>query len=639
MTKFLASAMVIAMALALFFGVTFYGGVDPDVAAPMYLCGLFGALLWAAKLLFSQATWKSSPMHWPVLAFGTYAFVRYFTSPVEYDARVELLHVLLCVLAYFTACQFYRPTDRTIFFVTLLVLVSVQVVLALWQFSSKTDLVYFWKESWSRPENYRGRGAGSYICPNNLAGFLEMVLGLILARGLLMHRGKSSVEAFAVQRLLIVYVALMAVVGIGVSLSRGGWVATIAGLFMLLVWSNWRTHFHWGRLAAFALALGVLGLVVWKLAPARFQVFFTAKDAATGTMTTGVADSTLNSRLPLWKGTLELIREQPVFGTGAGSWQWHFLKHKPHNVPTHPEYTHNDYLNLLSDYGAVGFLLMLWVFVAFFQQAAKTSDARSPSEERSFAVGAVVGVAAILVHSLLDFNLHIPANAFLLALVMGSTAAIEDPDKQFARAPLSDGRRRALGGALVVAVVVLGWQFTRTALAARETRRGNDAKFLYIAEPDIARAHYQRAVELDARFPTPHWKLGDTYRSQAQWLLGKDKKARRLELLAQARQSYAEALRLNPYLTDVLLRAARADEMAGEDEQALKKYLSAVELEPNSSLNHRNLGMFYRDRDREEEALRHYEKALTLNHAQDQSLVDVVLELRDAVKLKQAPKP
>ncbi len=640
MTKVLASAMVITMALALFFGVTFYGAVEPDVGAPMYFFGLLGVILWAGKLLFTQATWKKSPMHWPVLAFGAYAVARYFTSPVEYDARVELLQVLLCVLAYFTASQFYRPADRTVFFVALLVLVSVQVVLALWQFGTKTDLVYFWSGSWVRPEYYLGRGGGSYICPNSLAGFLELVLGLILARGILMHRGKDSVESFAVQRLLIVYVALMAVVGIGVSLSRGGWLATLAGLVMLVALSSRRERFQGGRLAAFAVALAVLGLVIWKVAPARFMVAITTLET-TGQAVVSSESKTLNSRLPLWKGTLPLIQEQPLFGCGMGSWQWVFLKHKPRIVPTHPEFTHNDYLNLLSDYGAIGFALMVWVFVGFFRQAMKLSDARSPSEERSFAVGAVVGVTAILVHSFFDFNLHIQANAFLLALVMGSTAAIDDPDKAFPRAALGSGRRWALGTSLVVVVGLLGWQFTRIAMSMRYTRLGNAAKFVDFAEPEIAQDYYLQAIGWDPRFPTPHWKLGDTYRSQAKWLVGADKKDERQEMSEEAREAYAEALRLNPYLTDVLLRAARVDELLEDDQQALKKYLLAIELEPNSSVNHRDLAMFYRDRDQDELALEHYTRAASLNFVRDQSIVDEMVELRERVRLKKeaAPKP
>src|SRR6185503_11462908 len=97
-----ASAMVITMALCFLAGVIFFGGVNPDVAAPMFALGFLGGLFWAVQLLLCrEATWKKSPMNWPVLAFLTYAVIRYFTSPFEHQARVELFQVGLCALVYF----------------------------------------------------------------------------------------------------------------------------------------------------------------------------------------------------------------------------------------------------------------------------------------------------------------------------------------------------------------------------------------------------------------------------------------------------------------------------------------------------------------------------------------------------------
>ena len=620
--------MVIAMALALLFGVLFYGAVDPDVAAPMYFFGLLATALWAGKLLFSSAsTWKSSPMHWPVLAFGVYAIIRYFSSPVEYDARIELLHVALCGLAYFTACQFYHPSHRTILLVTLLLLVVFESSYALWQLSTKSDVVLFWR----RPEAFTRRGGGSFINPNNLAGFLELAFGLVLVRGLLMHRNKGSVEAFAVRRMVIIYVALMALMGIGISLSRGGWLATVVGLAILAVWGDWRARMHWGRFAGVAVGIILLGLIAWKIAPYRVARALTIVDKDGG-VSVGFADKTLNSRLFLWKSTLSIIRENPVFGTGVASWQWMHPKYRNPQVRTHTDYAHNDYLNLLSDYGVVGFGLMLWVFVAFFRQAVKTSDARLPSEERSWTVGAVVGVTAVLVHSILDFNLHIPGNAFALAVVMGSTAAIADPDGRFPRAPLPGWARTVLGCSLLAICGLLGWQFSKAALASRYNRLGIDARSLHRDDPDIAYEYFRQAIEWDPRFPTPHWQMGDLVRSEAQWRRGEDKKPERVRLARQGIESFAVALRLNPLNAEVLLRAAGADELAGDDAEALKKYLRAVALDPGSAINHLKLAQFYRDHDKPALALEHYLTTSRLNGWSDPVIDLNIIELQELLK-------
>jgi len=619
MRNVLASATVISVALALFSGVILYGAVDPDVAAPMYGFGLLAGVFWAVRLLSTRAvSWKNSPLHWPILAFVVYAFIRYFQSPVEFDARVELLYLGLYALVYFVACQFYRPVDRTILLGTLMALVVIESLFALLQFSLKIDNVapFRWIPlDWVRPEGYRGRGGGTYICPNNLAGFLELALGLVLARGLLFSRAKGSVEAHTVQRLLIIYVALMAMGGIVVSLSRGGWGATLAGLLALglwALWGDWRQRRTWVPLAAVAIVVALLALTAWKLAPARILTTFTGQTGSE----VALRDPTLNIRTQLWIGTLQLVREQPILGHGIGSWQWLYPKHKHSSVVSHTEYTHNDYLNLASDYGLIGVVLLVCVFAGFFWQAARTSDPRIPSDEGSFVVGSVAGVVAVLFHAIFDFNSHIPANALLLSVVLGCTAAIEDPDRRFARGPMAPWARCTLGIGVLLLCGILGWSFARTALGVRYTRLGSE-NHIGTLDPELARARLQKAVAFDPRAAKPYAELADTYRTQAPWRLGEEKKSERQALARQAIALFETSLQYNRFNTLVMLKTAHSYEMAGDDQQTLKLLLRALENEPEAALVHTKLGQFYRARGNQESAAKHFEKAQRINHAGD----------------------
>lgn len=93
-----------------------------------------------------------------------------------------------------------------------------------------------------------------------------------------------------------------------------------------------------------------------------------------------------------------------------------------------PDYVHNDYLNSLADWGLVGtvliasawLLLALGVFKTWSSVRLSTGELGGKSGSNKFAVvfGASVGLIALLLHSVVDFNMHIPANAILAVTLM-----------------------------------------------------------------------------------------------------------------------------------------------------------------------------------------------------------------------------
>src|SRR5262249_17515744 len=136
----------------------------------------------------------------------------------------------------------------------------------------------------------------------------------------------------------------------------------------------------------------------------------------------------MGGRTIMWKGSLQMIRAHPFFGTGGGSWQWVFQRYKKADFAllTRPEHAHNELLNLAADYGLIGFGLMAWIPVAFWRHAHSLTISGPPLETQAFAVGAMVAVTTLVVHSTFDFVLHLPATSVVLAAILGLTAGIED---------------------------------------------------------------------------------------------------------------------------------------------------------------------------------------------------------------------
>src|SRR5260221_1772516 len=121
---------------------------------------------------------------------------------------------------------------------------------AVYQFLSKSPRV------WTMPTEYPGRASGTYICPNILAGFLEMLVPLGLAQALM---GRLP----HVLKIILGYASVVMLAGIGATLSRGGWLATALSLAVLCGVLLFQRHY---RMKALVLAVALVAGGEWRVA-------------------------------------------------------------------------------------------------------------------------------------------------------------------------------------------------------------------------------------------------------------------------------------------------------------------------------------------------------------------------------------
>ncbi|MBE0619353.1 MAG: O-antigen ligase family protein [Burkholderiales bacterium] len=115
---------------------------------------------------------------------------------------------------------------------------------------------------------------------------------------------------------------------------------------------------------------------------------------------------------------VDMIKDYPMTGSGGGTFYTAFPNYRPGIISAYFDFAHNDYVQLTTDTGAIGLgllgLVVLWTFVV----ALRTLYERRDPLCRGIAFGTTMGIIAIMIHSWVDFNLQIPANAFTFIVLL-----------------------------------------------------------------------------------------------------------------------------------------------------------------------------------------------------------------------------
>jgi O-antigen ligase len=535
-------------------------------------------ILWGVRLwLNRQPKLLWPPLAWVVVAFAVYAIARYFTADIEYIARAEVIQVLLYALVFFVVVNSLHGQDeaQTISF-TLITLATLISGYAVAELTTRSDRV------WNLHAGYVGRAGGTYISPNDLAGLLGMLLPLALGYLLV---GRVGI----VTRILLMYAVVAMLAGLSATFSRAGWVATGMGVvFVLGILLCHRNH----RLRALVLLMVLLaggGVFVSKYLSKTvgFQQRVIKPDAGGP----GVLD--FNTRLELWQAGERMWLDHFWFGVGPAHFDYRFPEYRPAIIQERPNRAHNDYLNLLADWGVVGGVIVLAGIGIFIWGLLKTwphvrraevDFGRGQSNRFAFFLGASGGLFALAVHSAADFNLHIPANALvgvtLLALLASNLRFATA--QHWARAGVPT--KLAFTGALTATAIIFitdGW------------RRSNEAFWLAQAErqevfsPEKASLLEKAFASEPENFQTAY-DIGECFRTQS-FAGGNDFAS----LTQQAMDWYARSIRLNPHYGYSFLRTGMCLDWIGQSAAAEKYYDEAEPLDPNGYFMVANIGWHY----------------------------------------------
>ena len=538
-----------------------YGAVRIQEFLVVQLFTLGALVLWLARVWLSERPkFLLPPMIWGVLAFTGYAVGRYYTCDVEYIGREEVLRIVVYASLFFVVLNnLHRQEHTQIIGFTLFGLAVAIAGYAAYQFLTGSDLVWFTNSG------YKGRGSGTYICPNHLAGLLEMLLPIAVAYAVV-GRGKP------LTKILIAYAALVMVAGIVMTSSRGGWVAVSLALIGVCVAMLSQRAFRLP--AAILLVLLIGGGTVVATRTNFFKEHFLKR-----TIVAGRVD--MDVRYEMWNGAVQMWRDHKWVGVGPGHYDLRFRIYRPASLQLQPDRAHNEYLNTLADWGIVGAALitaslaLLGIGIVKVWKHVQRGDrafASNQSDKFAFVLGASGGLFALALHSFVDFNLHIPANAMiavtLMALLTSHWRFATDRFWFSARLP---GKLVATLSMLVV-IGCLGWQELRLGRELFWLKQASRAEENSLAKAALLEKAY--AVEPD-NFATA-LEIGEIH--QLICFEGIEGYAAHAE---KAIAWYQRAVTNNPHSSRNFLRWGMVLDFMEQHDEAERLFMHADELDPN----------------------------------------------------------
>ena len=441
--RFLDSTIFYGLILVLIFTAIPYGTVDAWSIALFEFAIFLLTLLWTLQATFSGSFFSSSSqtvrpvesvnlrLFFPLFALAGVAILQSLSwSQIEmgglkvtraissdpYESWAFALRLIAVTLAGILACQFTTSSARLNVLVhTIIILALLSGVFGMVRQTMQRDTGFV------LPDLANGGGYGQFINKNHLAFLVEPAMGLLLGMTLL-RRDRRDRWLFYLAVMILLWVVVV------LSRSRGGVLALTvemiaAAAFFIYFRKPVKQARHWARTVAVAGATSVALVVVIIAGIAWLGGDQLQTGIETAAIEMGAAETNEGARrVDIWRTSWRMARAHPIAGAGLGGFWAEFPLHHNASGAQVPKQAHNDYLELLASAGIVGVIIFIWFLFELFRRA-RSAISEFHGFQRGVAMGAIVGLLGVAVHSLFDFGLHITVNALatmmLFAIING----------------------------------------------------------------------------------------------------------------------------------------------------------------------------------------------------------------------------
>jgi O-antigen ligase len=284
------------------------------------------------------------------------------------------------------------------------------------EYFSGRQHIFFYKKSTSFSVS------GTFVNKNHFAGYMEMVIPLTFSILFVRLEERSQTSSKKLVRffqekymkvLLLSFLLAIMIAAILLSGSRGGVVSFIGGILCLIILAYNRRLLRKRAvivLLLFVISLGAAILIGYDLITTRLH-----------TLTQLETELSFQLRRDIWKDTFSMFHDFLVFGSGLGTFSHIYPQYQSFVSELTIEYTENDYLQMLAETGIVGMIFVVCTGGIFFYTGLKAWKQRHSRWSIIVTAGGMSALVSLLVHSCIDFNLHIPSNSLLFSVIAALT--------------------------------------------------------------------------------------------------------------------------------------------------------------------------------------------------------------------------
>ena len=270
-----------------------------------------------------------------------------------------------------------------------------------------------------------GNLTATYVNSNNMCAYLALTIplavGLFLSGILGRHSGDEKSRWSPTTFILPPAIFVMAAALIFTH-SRDGWISFFASILVLsiiLIRIRHKTPKTLTRIAVTILVtLIILGTA------GSISLYQAVKDKSAASLSNPFRGMPLESRIEVYRGSLQMIADRPLLGVGRGHFPLVYPRYRDKKHIIFMNETHNDYLQFASEMGIFSLAAFLVLLLLYFRSGIRYLLSSKNMYLLGLALGCMVSIAGAAVHDSMDFPLQIPANALTFWVILGLTVNI-----------------------------------------------------------------------------------------------------------------------------------------------------------------------------------------------------------------------